>query len=140
LLLPNGGYRVKILNDKPGNGKLSYIRIEQVEASGFRWAGIYVGGVPTDLPDITAPEGSRFGFSDVQIKNCTAYDNMYYGIYVSAAWKPDSKEYGNENVRIIDCMAYENTGDPTYTRNHSGSGIMLDDTDVGLSRILYFLW
>lgn len=131
-LATNQGFGVKIYNDKPGNNKLDYVRIRNVEASNFRWAGIYVGGIPTDLPNFKAPAGSRFGFRDVRIDSCVAHHNMYYGIYLSAAWSAESKDYGNENVRITDCVAYENAGDSTYTANHSGSGIMLDDTDGGL--------
>ncbi|MBC7920973.1 MAG: right-handed parallel beta-helix repeat-containing protein [Ferruginibacter sp.] len=128
----NGGYGVKVINDRPGNGKIQGIRIENVEASRFRWAGIYVGGIPTDLPGVSATAGARYGFRNVRIERCVAYDNMYYGIYLSASWKTDSKDYGNENVTIVDCLAHDNPGDPAYTANHSGSGILLDDTDGGL--------
>ncbi|CAN5479541.1 hypothetical protein BH23BAC1_BH23BAC1_23660 [soil metagenome] len=128
----NQGYGVKIINEEPGQGKLEFVRIKNVEAKGFRWAGIFVGGIPTDLPGVIAPEGSKYGFKDVIIENCRAHDNMYYGIYITAAWNSQSKEYGNEEVKIIKCIAYENPGDPLYTANHSGSGIMVDDTDTGL--------
>jgi len=128
----NRGYGVKFINDKPGNARLKFVRIENVEASGFRWAGIYVGGIPTDLPKVDFIPGCRFGYNDVQITNCVAHDNMYYGIYLTASWNGQSKEYGNENVIIRSCRVYNNTGDSTYTANHSGSGILLDDTDTGL--------
>ncbi len=127
----NHGYGIKVINDLSGNSRLDFVRIEQVEASRFRWAGIYVGGVPTDLPGMQAPEGSRYGFKDVRIEKCAAFDNMYYGIYVSAAWNISKENYGNEDVHIIDCETYDNAGDPAYTENHSGSGIMLDDTNRG---------
>jgi hypothetical protein len=128
----NQGYGIKIINEKPGNKILHFVRIENVEASCFRWAGIYVGGIPTDLPGVEAPEGSRYGYRNVLIEKCTAFDNMYYGIYVSAAWRSTFKDYGNADVTIRDCVTYANTGDPAYTKNHSGSGIMLDDTNKGL--------
>ena len=123
----NTGYGIKIFNEK-GDKKLENIKILNCEASGFRWSGIFVGGNPTDLPKVSAIEGSRYGYKNVVIKNCSAYENMYYGIYMTAQWNPMSKEYGNENVEVVDCVAFNNHGDPTYTANHSGSGIMIDDT------------
>jgi hypothetical protein len=53
----NQGYGVKIINDRPGNGKLEFVKIIEVEARGFRWAGIYVGGIPTDLPEVKNIQG-----------------------------------------------------------------------------------
>jgi hypothetical protein len=35
-------------------------------------------------------------------------------------------------VAIIECTAADNPGDPQYTANHSGNGILLADTDRGL--------
>lgn len=128
-LKQNNGYGVKIFNNKPGGSRLKMVRIENVEASEFKWAGIFVGGVPTDLPNVKSIEGSRYGFSDVQISNCVAHNNMYYGIYMTAQWVPTSEDYGNKDVIIRDCITYDNAGDSTYTANHSGSGIMVDDTE-----------
>lgn len=128
----NNGYGIKIFNDRPGNSILNMVRIIDVEVSNFRWAGIYVGGIPTDLPNVKAVDGCRFGFKNILIDKCTAHDNMYYGIYVSASWKTSSKDYGNEDVAIRDCITYNNLGDSTYTANHSGSGILVDDTKKAL--------
>lgn len=131
-LAENNGYGVKILNDNPGNGILNMVRISNIEVSNFRWAGIYVGGIPTDLPNVKAVDGCRFGFKNILIDKCTAHDNMYFGIYVSASWNTSSKDYGNEDVTIKDCFTFNNLGDPTYTANHSGSGILVDDTKKAL--------
>lgn len=131
-LAKNNGYGIKILNDRPGNDILNMVRITKVEVSNFRWAGIYVGGIPTDLPNVKAADGCRFGFKNILIDNCMAHDNMYFGIYISASWKTSSKDYGNEDVTIRDCFTYNNLGDSTYTANHSGSGILVDDTKKAL--------
>lgn len=128
-LKQNNGYGVRIFNNKPGNSRLKMVRIENVEASEFKWAGIFVGGVPTDLPNVKAIAGSRYGFSDVKILNCVAHNNMYCGIYMTAGWVPASQDYGNKDVTIRDCVTYDNAGDSTYTANHSGSGIMIDDSE-----------
>lgn len=125
--IKNIGYGIKVFNEK-GNKKLENIKISGVEASGFKWAGIFVGGNPTDFPNVKVIEGSRNGYKNVLIEKSIAFDNMYYGIYMTAQWNPASQDYGNENVTIVDCVAHDNTGDPSYTANHSGSGIMIDDT------------
>ena len=35
------------------------------------------------------------------------------------------------NISIKDCLAYGNRGDPNYTDNHSGSGIIISGTTGG---------
>ena len=133
-LSSNQGFGVEIVNQR-GAQRLDRVWLESLEASGFRWAGIYVGGVP-DLPGLgpsTEPSRpGRYGFRNVKISRCVAHDNMYYGIYVSGPWTRHSSGYANENVSITDCIARDNPGDPTYKKNHSGNGILLDDTDRGL--------
>jgi len=130
----NQGFGVEIVNQR-GAQRLDRVWLESLEASGFRWAGIYVGGVP-DLPGLGAASKAsrlgRYGFRNVKISRCAAHDNMYYGIYVSGPWTQHSSGYANENVSITDCIARDNPGDPTYKKNHSGNGILLDDTDRGL--------
>ena len=132
--MANTGFGIQVLNDLPNAARLPNVRIENVAAHGFKWAGIYVGGVPTNLPGFMAPPHCRYGFEKVRIENCVAYDNVYYGIYLSAPWSQYAEltDYGNADVVIRDCAAYDNPGDPTFTENHSGSGIMLDDTEGGL--------
>ncbi|MBA4166984.1 MAG: hypothetical protein H0X41_05485, partial [Chitinophagaceae bacterium] len=120
----NNGYGVKVSNALPGNKMLENVRIHHVTASNFKWAGIFVGGIPTDLPKVQAIAGARYGFKDILIDSCEAHNNMYYGIYISGSWTPDTRDYANERVVLRDCITYDNTGDSTYTTNHSGSGIL----------------
>lgn len=134
----NQGFGVEVLNDS-GAARLGSIRLDNITASGFRWAGIYVGGVPDVHGGPKPAPGSRYGFSDVRISHCTAHDNLYYGIWVSGPWPAlvggttgEAAGYANANVTIENSMAYDNPGDPNYKDNHSGNGIMLDDTDGGL--------
>ena len=130
----NRGYGVEVLNER-GDARLDSIRLENIEASGFHWAGIYVGGVPDVHGAPPPPAGSRYGFSNVRISHCTAHDNMYYGIWVSGpwpAWMGKTTGYANASVTIENSTAYDNPGDPDYKDNHSGNGILLDDTDGGL--------
>jgi hypothetical protein len=127
------GFGVLVLHRRRDDARLESVRVENVEARGFRWAGIYVGGVPTNFPGFEAPEGSRLGFRDVRIHRCTARDNMYNGIYVDGDGKTaEVPFYANQDVAIVECLAADNSGDPGYTANHSGNGILLADTDGGL--------
>jgi hypothetical protein len=129
----NEGFGVLVLHRRPDPERLEGVRIDDVEARGFRWAGIYVGGVPTDLPGFDAPMESRFGFSGVRIRRCVARNNVYHGIYVDGAAKGSGANgYANRDVVIVDCVAADNPGDPHYTAKHSGNGILIGDTDEGL--------
>jgi hypothetical protein len=127
----NQGFGVEVVNER-GAARLDLIRLENLEVSNFRWAGIYVGGVPTDLPAYRQKPGGRHGFRNVRISRCLAHEILYYGIYVSGPWNRERGGYANQAVTISDSVAYDNHGDPTYKANHSGNGIMLDDTDGGL--------
>ncbi len=127
----NQGFGILVVNERGAN-RLHFIRIENVEASGFHWAGIYVGGVPTILHGFKAPPGSRFGFRNVAISHSIVHHNMYCGILVSGSWTQVPGGYANEDVTIRDCLAHDNWGDPDYLKHHSGDGILLDDTDGGL--------
>jgi hypothetical protein len=128
----NDGFGVLVLHRRADAERLRGIRVEDVEARGFRWAGIYVGGLPTGLPGFAGQETGRLGFADVRICRCATRENTYNGIYVDGAEKAGATGYANRDVAIIECTAADNPGDPLYTANHSGNGILLADADVGL--------
>lgn len=133
----NKGTGLRILNTLPGAVRLSFVRIRNCVAHGFGKEGFYVGSSnfgPLPLPDGSAqapPDNSQSGFSNVRIDDCTAYDNVYYGIYVTGVWDDKATAYANHNVRIRRCTAYNNPGDPEFMDNHSGSGILLDNVQDG---------
>ena len=132
------GSGIKIVNELPNNQKLEYIRVHNVEASGFgrrkdaspegfqtpNGCGIFVGG--------NASDKSKSGFKNVRITNCVTYQNEYYGILTSGYWHDDPDVYANANVYVGYCKMYDNPGDPEYLRNHSGSGILMEDVDGGV--------
>lgn len=134
----NVGSGIKIVNELPNNQKLEYIRVHNVEASGFgrepyhksgsigspNGCGIVVGGY--------APDESKCGYNDVRITNCVTYQNEFYGILTAGYWQDDPNTYANSDVYIRYCKAYDNPGDPEYLRNHSGSGIFMEDVDGGV--------
>jgi hypothetical protein len=132
----NVGSGIKIVNELLGNQKLEYIRIHNVEASGFgrrrssegfQWpngCGIFVGGNPSDK--------SMSGYRNVYITNCTTYKNEYYGVLTMGYGETIPDTYANVNVYVGYCKAYDNPGDPEYRENHSGSGILTCDADGGV--------
>jgi hypothetical protein len=134
----NTGSGIRVIHTRPAGRRLFFIRIRNVEASGFGRAGIFVGGLD--------PAGAQYGFEDVRIENCEAHHNVFYGILVAGPWDDDHSEavtqgpqdaglrsgYTNREVRITGCRAWRNAGDPDYRKNHSGNGILLADTDGGL--------
>lgn len=125
----NQGSGIDIRNDGAVSPRLEFVRVESVEASGFRWAGIYVGG-PTG-PSVSSGHVAQSGFRNVQITNCAAHHNLYYGIHVGGPFDMHASTYSNEGVTVSNSVAYSNTGDPLYTKNHSGSGILVENTDDG---------
>ena len=74
----NAGWGIFVVSDLPTKERLSGVTIQRVRVSGFRWAGIYVGGVPNDLPGFVAPDDCRFGFAHITVSHCATYDNAYY--------------------------------------------------------------
>jgi hypothetical protein len=119
----NHGSGVSILNTLPGGKRLSYVRIENVEARGFGKYGIAIGGSPEDK--------SQSGFRDVRITRCRASDNAYAGIHTYGVHDYYAKTYAHRDIAIVDCAAHDNPGDPDYLDNHSGDGILLHDVDGG---------
>jgi hypothetical protein len=134
----NIGSGIKIVNELPNNRKLEYIRVHNVEASGFgrrkgvipegyqtpNGCGIFVGGNTAD--------GSKSGYRDVRITHCVSYQNEFYGILTTGYWHDDPNTYANIDVYVGYCKMYNNPGEPNYFENHSGSGILMEDVDGGL--------
>lgn len=134
----NVGSGIKIVNTLPNNQKLRYIKVHNVEAAGFGrkkdpapeglqppdGCGIFVGGDASDK--------SKSGYQNVRITNCVTYQNEYFGILITGYWQDDPDTYANSDVYVGYCRMYDNPGDPNYFRNHSGSGILMEDVDGGL--------
>ena len=120
----NVGSGVLALNSLPGAVKLRVLRIENVQASGFGFAGIAVYGKP--------PDRSQSGYEDVTISHSVANGNRFYGVYVSGVEDPLASSYANSNVIVSDSVAADNLGNPDYPQSHSGDGIFLGDVNRGL--------
>jgi len=111
-------------NEQPNSVRLNYIRIENIDASGFGQHGILIEGAAAD--------NSQSGYEDVRITRCAAHDNAHTGMYVTGVYDMKTNLYANHNVTVAHCTAYDNPGDPKFTANHSGSGIFLEDVDGGV--------
>lgn len=109
-----GSSGIVFFTDAPGSAPLAFVRIQDVEASGFGQDGIQVGawsGAP--------------GFADVRIVRASAHDNARTGI-LTFADRPNV----HRDVYIGYSRAFENHGIPGQAVN-SGSGIVLGGVDGG---------
>jgi hypothetical protein len=100
--------------------KPEYIRIENVEVSGYRWDGISIQG-DRDM--------GNSGFRDVRITDATVHDNGDKGIAVGGPMPPD--DWGNKDVYIGYCTVYNIRG-ILGQHGHSGNGIIVSSLDGGL--------
>jgi hypothetical protein len=115
---------IHVVNRLPRDARLQHLRIDNVEAADFGYAGIMVQGDASDK--------TQSGYDDVRITRCIARGNAYYGIYVTGVWDTQPTTYAHTNVYVGYCRAYDNPGDPAFLENHSGSGILIDYIDGGV--------
>ena len=116
---PKGKNGISFYNDLEGDIRLDFIRINNVDVSGYHQTGIAIGG-----------GNGLSGYSDVGITNSASYDNGDKGINVYGHWPP-SDGWANQNIYIGYCKAYDNPGIPQKSP-HSGNGIMISQTDGGI--------
>lgn len=118
--LKNNSSGIAIINDLPGDIKLPFIRIDNVEASGFGFCGILIDG-----------NNGKSGFSDVLVSNSSCHDNGEAGLYVYGKFTTSEGKYAHEKVQIRYVKAYNNTGKPGDDLQNTGSGIVLSDVNGG---------
>jgi hypothetical protein len=115
----NTGYGLLCDNRIEEFRRLEGLTIENVEISGFGIFGILISG-------------QAAGFERVRISRCQLHHNLRGGMEIAGRLPYDSPLYAHADARVSDCDAYENSGDPEYSRNHSGSGMVLYQVDGGL--------
>ena len=115
----NAGYGILCDNTRTNGQRLSHLRIANVETHGFGIFGILIAG-------------TQAGFEHVIITNCVMRDNLRGGMEVAGRLPWESPKYAHADVLVTHCQAFDNTGDPTYLKNHSGSGIVLYQVDGGI--------
>jgi hypothetical protein len=115
----NTGYGICCDNTLTNGQRLGSLCITNVEARDFGILGILVAG-------------THAGFEHVLITHCVMHDNLRGGMEVAGRLPWDSTVYAHADVQVSHCQAFDNTGDPTYLKNHSGSGIVLYQIDGGV--------
>ncbi|MCU7550622.1 T9SS type A sorting domain-containing protein [Chitinophagaceae bacterium LB-8] len=114
----------RLTNKKPGisiymdipNKWLSFLRLNNLDISGYREAGISIGSWAT-----------AGGFKDISITNCISHDNGMAGISTFAM-----QPYIQRNVYLGYNKVYNNSGIAELTTGNSGSGISLGGVDVAV--------
>ncbi|MFC1503800.1 carbohydrate binding domain-containing protein [Spirochaetota bacterium] len=100
------------------NTKLPYVRIENVNVSGYGVHGILIGSW-----------SGTSGFRNVDIINAVVHDTKVSGITVYGYFKLSSEGiWCHKDVYIKGCKVYDISGDPAMTQ-HSGSGIVISQVD-----------
>jgi hypothetical protein len=115
----NTGYGICCDNTLTNGQRLDGLRIANVEARGFGLLGILVGG-------------AYAGFEHVLVTNCVLHDNLHGGMEVAGRLPWDATAYAHADVLVSHCQSFDNTGDPTFLKNHSGSGIVFYQIDGGV--------
>ena len=114
---------IEIKTDLSGGVKLKSINLNNLEVSGFKRSGLYVGATP--------PDKSKSGFEDVRVTNLVSHDNGDAGINFTGTFDYSSSYYSHKNVYVGYSRAYNNYGIVNKGAG-SGNGILLSDVDGGL--------
>lgn len=117
----NKGSGIAFINDLPGNIKLHFLCINNVEVSGFGFWGILVDG-----------NNGKSGFNNVVISNSSSHDNAEAGVYVYGAFSIMEGRYAHENILIKYVTAFNNSGKPGKDLQNTGSGIVMSDVNNGI--------
>jgi len=103
-------------NDNANDTTYDYIHIDNVEASGYRMAGIAIGSW----------DGTS-NFQNVRITNVVAHDNGFAGI---RTFSRDTLTYAVSNIYVAHSVAHNNHGYPESPV--SGCGIWLQGVNGGM--------
>jgi hypothetical protein len=109
----NETHGISILNSAGGH-------IENVLTEGFNKSGLYV-----------------FNSKNIELIKVTARLNGFSGIYITGDTHGNGElltpgKRLSRNIYLKECKAENNPGDPSFTTNHSGSGIFIESTDKAL--------
>ncbi len=111
---------ILFVNTLPEHKKLKHLHIENVNISGFKYAGISIAAQPVD--------GGWCGFSDVKIVHADVHDNGDVGINCIGNWNPEETRYSHSDIYVGKCRAFRNLGIPGKG-SHSGNGVVLAQVD-----------
>lgn len=113
----NGDHGILFYTDLGTGAKLDYVRVDNIDVSGYRKSGIEIGSWHSS---------NNSGFTDVRITNADVHDNGDKGITSYGYWPP--YDWPHEDIYIGDCTVYNNAGNPGW-EPHSGNGIVLSGVD-----------
>lgn len=108
---------IQFYTDLPGNTKLSGIRLDNVEMSGFGSAGI----------SIFSKSGTS-GYDNIRITNVLSHDNVMAGLWMGGYLAPTFAGYSHSNLYIGNSKFYNNAGTIDFLTD-SGFGIYIASTD-----------
>lgn len=119
----NNGQGVMLLHNDTNDRRLQGIEIDNIEVSGFRYAGIamYTGGT------------LRYGYQDVRVTHADVHDNGFAGMWMGSAPGnyPDHPEtYAYQNVYVGYSQFHDNHG--LAIDQQTGNGLFLKDVDGGV--------
>lgn len=111
---------IELYTDLPDATKLDFVHVNNVEISGFKQNGILIGAFPAD--------GSKSGWTNVQLTGCVVHDNGSAGIFSYGYFSGSATTYAHANIVVRDCVVYSNRG-VLNSGTHSGNGILLSDVN-----------
>jgi len=114
---PQQASGIEFETNRPGNVKLPYVHVRNVDVGGFGKYGITVGG-----------SNGKSGFDDVRIEYANVHDNTLGGIETHGVFSSAATGYANTNVYVGHAEVHHNPG-YANSPNHSGDGIVLSDAD-----------
>lgn len=112
----SAGVGVNVYNN--GAGRTAGLTVRRCAVSGWS-RGIAIGGT-------TASNG----INGILIEDVDVHSNLRDGLVIYGA--VSGSTYSNLNVTVRRVKAWGNTGQASYTASHSGNGIIVGCTDVGL--------
>jgi hypothetical protein len=119
----DGSAGIKVENNLGGGERLSFLRLIDLDISGFKAAGISIAAKPDD-------SGKGAGFEAVEIASSDVHDNGDVGIVSSGPFSSDAG-YSHRGILVHRVRAFRNRG--LIDKNeHTGSGIVLSDVDGAL--------
>ena len=116
----NNSSGISFVNTLPAHKMLEHIHLENVNVSGFKYAGINIASQPVD--------GGWCGFSQVKITHTVVHANGDVGINLKGDWNPEETGYSHSDIYIEKCRVFGNLGIPDKG-SHSGNGIVLAQVD-----------
>lgn len=108
------------VNTLPNHKQLEHLDIENVNISGFKFAGISIAAKPVD-------DGFS-GFRNVKIKHTVVHGNGDAGINCIGTWSPEETGYSHADIYVGYSRVFGNLG-IQGKGTHSGNGIVLGQVD-----------